>query len=652
MGLDNTHRARDDQHVTRPDIARKALAPLAADRREIFQLRVERWGPDLRSALGALYPAEQAVALETRLLEAAARTYATRPAGLHRLDLERQLAPDWFQQPDVLGYAAYADRLGSTLAGVQEQIPYLAELGVTYVHLMPLLAPRAGDSDGGYAVADYRSVRPDLGTVDDLVALAAALRAQGISLVLDLVLNHVAYEHEWARRARAGESRYRDYFHVFADRSGPDAYERTLPEVFPDFAPGNFTWDDDLDAWVWTSFNSFQWDMNWANPDVFGEYAEIVLWLANCGVEVLRLDAIAFLWKRLGTDCQNQPEVHQIAQALRALIRIACPAMLLKAEAIVAPGDLVQYLGRGHHHGKVSDLAYHNTLMVQVWSMLAARDVRLAVRALQELPTVPTSTAWICYLRCHDDIGWAVDDADAAAVGLSGHGHRAFLSDFYNGRFPGSFAEGLVFQENPATGDRRISGMTASLAGLAAAEAAGDAAAVDLAVARVLLAHAIVLGWGGVPVLWMGDELGLPNDAHWADEPGHAADNRWAHRPRMDAAAQARRHNPDSVPGRLWTGLRHLVTARAELPMMHAATQAQVLEASDPGVLGVLRDHPLGRLLELFNVTEQWRPWPGARLAEHGMLGAEDVLSGQRMHPGDDGNVWLAPYRACWLVLR
>lgn len=635
-----------------PDIAQKALAPLSDDRRELFALRVERWGDDLRSALSALYPAEQAAALETRLLEAAGRTYAARPADLHRLDLARTLAPDWFQRPGVLGYAAYADRFGGTLAGVRDQIPYLADLGVTYLHLMPLLQPREGDSDGGYAVADYRSVRPDLGTVDDLVALAAALRARGISLVLDLVLNHVAYEHEWARRARAGEQRYRDYFHVFAGRSGPDAFERTLPEVFPEFAPGNFTFDDDLDAWVWTTFNSFQWDVDWSNPDVFAEYADIVLWLANCGVEVVRLDAIAFLWKRLGTNCQNQPEVHQIAQALRALIRIACPAVLLKAEAIVAPGDLVHYLGLGPHHGKVSDLAYHNTLMVQVWSMLASRDVRLAVRALHELPRVPTSTAWICYLRCHDDIGWAIDDADAAAVGLSGAGHRGFLSDFYGGRFPGSFADGLVFQENPATGDRRISGMTASLAGLAAARTAGDPEQIDLALQRVLLAHAIVLGWGGVPVLWMGDELGLSNDPEWAAEAGHEADNRWVHRPRMAGSVQQQRLDPASVPGRLWSGLRHLVATRATLPMMHAGTQAQVLEPSDPGVLAVLRDHPLGVLLELFNVTEHWRPWPGDRLAEHGALEAVDALTGEQVRPGDDGNVWLAPYRACWLVAR
>ena len=329
------------------DPVARALAGLSLERRELFELRAQRWRPDLRAGLDALYPPAVAAALEQRLLTAAAQAYAQRPADLHRLDQVRTFAPDWFQQPSVLGYAAYADRFGGDLAGVRKQIPYLRGLGVTYLHLMPLLRPREGDSDGGYAVADYRAVRPDLGTTDDLVELARALREEGISLVLDLVLNHVAREHEWAEGARNGDDRYRDYFHVYPDRAGPDAYERTLPEVFPDFAPGNFTWDPDLDAWVWTTFNSFQWDVDWTNPDVFAEYAGIVLWLANAGVEVVRLDAIAFLWKRLGTNCQNQPEVHAIAQGLRALLRIACPAVLLKAEAIVAPDDLVAVSGPG-----------------------------------------------------------------------------------------------------------------------------------------------------------------------------------------------------------------------------------------------------------------------------------------------------------------
>ena len=412
--------------------------------------RLNRWWPDLFDGLGVAY--DDPVAVGARVVELAARSFAARADELHALDLRRTLEPDWFQQPRAFGYAAYVDRFAGTLAGVGRRVGYLRHLGVTYLHLMPLLFPRAQPNDGGYAVVDYRRVRPDLGDTDDLRSLTTRLREEGISLCLDLVLNHVAREHEWARAARAGDPRYRAYFHIYPDRSAPDAFEASLPEVFPTFAPGSFTWDEDLRSWVWTTFNSYQWDVAWSNPDVFCEYADLIMWLANVGVEIVRLDAIAFIWKRLGTNCQNQPEVHALTQALRALTKIACPALIFKAEAIVGPRDLAGYLGTGERYGKVSDLAYHNNLMVQIWSMLASRDVRLAAQALQAIPQLPPNTAWVTYVRCHDDIGWAIDDADAAAVGLTGPGHRRFLSDFYSGSFPGSFARGLVFQSNNATG--------------------------------------------------------------------------------------------------------------------------------------------------------------------------------------------------------
>jgi amylosucrase len=640
-------RAPDDLHAAAADV----LADLPQHRRELFALRLDRWWADLADGLAAVYPDPDALAV--RLIRSAAAAYRDRDPDLQLLDQRRTLEPDWFQSPRILGYAMYADRFAGDLSGVAQQIPYLRELGVTYLHLMPLLLPREGDNDGGYAVADYRTVRPDLGTMADLRALAAELRSQGISLVLDLVLNHVAREHAWARAAQAGDRDKRAYFRVFDDRTMPDAYEATLPEVFPDFAPGNFTWDDDLDGWVWTTFNSWQWDLDWSNPAVFQEYADIVLFLANAGVEVLRLDAIAFLWKRLGTDSQNQPEVHAITQALHAVTRIACPATIFKAEAIVSPSRLVHYLGQGAHHGKVSELAYHNTLMVQIWSMLAARDVRLAVHALRKLPPAPTTTAWITYVRCHDDIGWAIDDADAAEMGVTGHGHRGFLSDWYSGIHPGSPARGLVFQFNPATGDRRISGSAAALAGLDAARAEPDlhgATDVDLAVRRLLLAHAIVLGWGGVPVLWMGDELGLPNDDGWADEPGHESDNRWVHRPRMPWQTADLRSTPDSVPGRLFSGVRHLAAARSGLEHLHASVPAEALPPSDPGLLAVLRRHPLGPMLGLYNVTPDWRPWPFGRVRDLALADSVDVLTGQRTAGNAEDDLWLAPYEARWIV--
>ena len=619
-----------------PDPDFDALEDLPPLRREVLEARIERWLPDLRTAVARLYDDPEAVV--QRLLSLAVSAYAARDDELHRLDLRRSLAPDWFQRPEIVGYAAYADRFGGTLAGVAERVDYLKHLGIGYLHLMPLLTPRPIPNDGGYAVQDYRSVRSDLGTMEDLRKLTQTLRERGISLCLDLVLNHVAREHEWARHARAGEERYRNYFMVFSDRYLPDAYERTLPEVFPDFAPGSFTWDDDLVGWVWTTFNDYQWDVNWANPDVLCEYADIILNLANHGVEVLRLDAIAFIWKRLGTNCQNQPEVHLLTQALRAVTRIACPAVVFKAEAIVGPQDLLAYLGEGEHHGKVSDLAYHNSLMVQIWSMLASQDAVLGSHALRQLPPPPPTTAWITYARCHDDIGWAISDEDAAAVGLNGHMHRSFLSDFYSGEFPGSWARGLVFQENQATGDRRISGSLASLAGLQI----GD----QHAERRILLAHAIMFGFGGLPVIWMGDELGLLNDPDWEATPEHAGDNRWAHRPSMPWPIPSDAH-------RVQKGIRALVAARASLPQLHASVESEVLHPRDPAVFLVARRHPLGPMLGAYNMAPEPRNVP---LEVLHMLGLDpgtvvDHLAGSAPDIRDEA-VQLPPYAAVWLVNR
>ncbi len=623
------------------EAATRALADEPEHDRTVVLARLRRSWPDLVAGLDEAYGAA-AGALAARVAAVAVEAFVQRPEELRLLDLRRLVEPDWFQSPQMLGYACYAERFGGDLRGVAERVPYLAELGVTYLHLMPLLQPRPRPNDGGYAVMDYRAVRDDLGTMDDLAALAGVLRASGIALTLDLVLNHVAAEHEWARKARAGDAHYRAYFHVHPDRSVPDAHERTLPEVFPDFAPGSFTWDDDLQGWVWTTFNSWQWDLAWHNPDVFAEFAEIICFLGNQGVECLRLDAIAFLWKRLGTDCQNQPEVHAVTRALRAVARIAAPALVFKAEAIVGPPQLVPYLGVGRHAGRVSDLAYHNSLMVQVWSSLAARDGRLATAALRRFPPKPATTAWVTYVRGHDDIGWAVDDADAAAVGWDGSSHRAFLSDFYSGRFDGSFARGLVFQENEATGDRRISGSAASLAGLDAARTPDERA---VAVRRLLLAHTVVLGFGGIPVVWSGDELATLNDPGWDDDPAHADDNRWVHRPRLDWDAAQRRHVPGTVEHEVWDGLRARARVRASLPALHAAVEPELLDAVNGAVLGWVRRAPEQTLVALHNMSESWQIWPRGAVPLPDPL--HDALSGDVLAEGD---LVLAPYACRWLV--
>jgi amylosucrase len=516
---------------------------------------------------------------------------AARPAPLRLLDRRREIDPGWFQRSRMIGYVCYADRFAGSLRGVRQHLGYLAELGVTYLHLMPLLQPRDGDNDGGYAVADYGAVDRRLGSMADLEVLAAELRGRGIALCIDLVLNHTAREHEWARKALAGDPACREMYLIYPDRTGPDAYEATLPEVFPGTAPGSFTEVPGL-GWVWTTFHDYQWDLNYANPAVFRHMLATMLTLANRGVDVLRLDAAPFLWKRAGTDSQNQPEAHLLLQAFRALTRLAAPGLVLKAEAIVGPEMLVQYLGAHDRYQPECDLAYDNQLMVMLWSTLATRDVRLAEHALSRRRPAPAPTAWVSYLRCHDDIGWAVSDADAAAVGLGGFEHRRFLNEFFAGRFPGSFARGAVFQENPMTGDARISGMAASLCGIESAAAAGDEAELTLALRRLECLYAVVFSSGGIPLIYMGDELALPNDPGWADDPAQAHDNRWMHRPRMDWARAARRRDPATVEGRAFAALRGLARARQRLLALRSGGTTQIVPAGNQSVLAYRRVHP------------------------------------------------------------
>ena len=619
--------------------ARLGGDPQAAD----VLARWDQWAPDLLAALPDVYPQ---VGVGERIVDLIAQGHAARKPALRDRDRARLLSPDWFQRPDAVGYAAYTDRFAGNLDGAKARVAYLQELGVTYLHLMPLLAPRPGENDGGYAVMDYGKVREDLGSMADLAALADALHEAGISLTLDLVLNHVAAEHEWAEKARNGESRYREYFYVYPDRAVPDEYERTLPEVFPDFAPGNFTWNDDLSGWVWTTFNAWQWDVNWTNPDVLCEYLAVILDLANRGVDCLRLDAIAFMWKRMGTDCQNEPEVHAITQVLRAAARVAAPALVFKAEAIVAPSKLVAYLGRGDHAGKVSDLAYHNSLMVQIWSALASRDARLLAVAMSRFSDIPTNTAWATYLRCHDDIGWAIDDADCDDVGLNGWAHRGFLSEFFIGAHPASFAEGMAFQENPATGDRRISGTAASLAGLGIARGSGQRAT---AINRVLLGYAMVFGFSGIPLIFMGDELALLNDDDYWITPEHAEDNRWLHRPVMPWDVAEERHQTHTDAGRMYAGIRHLIDVRRSMQSLHASVPTRVHVTSNPAIVLFVRKHPAGDITQVYNVSDWTVSLPAWEIQNHGADLTYDHITGREIHPVDGQHV-LRPYAAWWLT--
>jgi amylosucrase len=619
---------------------------------QIFDLRLARSAPDLFPMLDALYGArDDYPAFRDKLVKVLKKGWTDRPDDLKRLDLQRDLEPDWFQRPGMAGYVFYIDRFNGTLTGILDKLDYLEDLGITYVHLMPCLKPRPGDSDGGYSVMDYRQINPAFGTMADFEAVSAALRARGISLCVDLVLNHTAKEHAWAKKAAKGDLKYQDYYLMFDTPDMPRLYEQTLVEVFPDNAPGNFTHYPDIGStggkWVWTTFNEHQWDLNWANPAVFLEIVEVMLFLANKGVDVLRLDAVAFMWKRMGTRCQSEPEVHMMLQALRACSRIASAAVLHLEEAIVAPSEMLPYLGRGKHDGKEGNLAYHNSLMVQFWSALATRDTRLMTHVLgTHFPDRLTNATYATYIRCHDDIGWAVTDEDASAVGSSGHGHRGFLSDFYEGTFPGTFAKGALFQVNEATGDKRISGSFASLAGL---EMAADDAARDLAVQRILMGHALIAAWGGIPLIYMGDELALLNDYGYLNDPDHAHDSRWIHRPRMDWDLAEGRQGADTPSGRVFRGTKAILARRRATEALHAGHPVRVVASGNGGVLAFQRVAPTGTLLGLFNFTESWQNLPEAWVRGQGVTRLWDALSDAPVTP-HHGQIALPPYARVWLT--
>ncbi|CAA9465394.1 MAG: GH13_4 / GH13_16, partial [uncultured Solirubrobacteraceae bacterium] len=391
-------------------------------------------------------------------------------------------------------------------------------------------------------------------------------------------------------------------------------------------------------------------DLDYGNPEVFCAMADVMLGLARTGVDVLRLDAVPFLWKRKGTDCQNQPEVHDLLHAFRAVMRIAAPAVAFKAEAIVSPRELVTYLGVGRHESRECDIAYHNVLMVLLWSSLASGRAGLMTHVLETMPPTPPSATWLTYVRGHDDIGWAITDEDAGAVGEDGYAHRRFLIDFYAGDFPGSFARGARFQEDPRTGDARTSGTTASLAGLEAALDSGDQITLELAIRRILLLHAIAFAHGGLPVIYMGDELGLLNDAAWDADPAHRDDNRWMHRPPMDWPIADARHDRESVPGQIFAGLCRLVTARRATRAVHADGTLRPLRTGNDHVFAMLREHAGERVLLLANLTAGLQPVGSGVMREHGLaLTPSAAEADGRMARAQADSVLLEPYQFLWL---
>jgi amylosucrase len=633
-------RAADALRSLLPSLTTEATEQLGHAEAVAFLARLETSLPDIFEPLEIVYGS---VPLDA-LIRAALAGAGARPPELRDLDRRREIDAHWYQRARQVGYVCYADRFAGSLPAVAEHLDYLDELGVTYLHLMPLLAPRPGENDGGYAVRDYRAVDPRLGTMDDLTELAGRLHARGMSLCVDLVLNHTAKEHAWARGWWAGDPAYRDFYFAFPDREMPDAYERTIVPVFPDRAPGSFTQFDG--KWVWTTFWNYQWDLNYANPAVFHAMLETILWLANRGVDAFRLDAVPFMWKRVGTTCMNEPEVHRIVQALHALTRLAAPGVIFKAEAIVAPDDLVPYLGGHDRYRPECELAYHNQLMVMLWSSLATKDARLMAQSLSRMKPIPTESSWVTYVRGHDDIGWAISEQDAAAVGWDWWNHRNFLNAFFSGRFPTSPAQGALFQENPETGDARISGTAASLCGITE-----EPASWPLGVRRLLLLHSVAFAFGGIPLIYMGDELAMRNDAGYLDDPALADDNRWMHRPTMDWAAAGRRHDPATLEGMVYAGLRRMVAARKDLLALRAGGESGILGVDNGHVFAFRRRHPRsGTFIGLANFAERPQSISAAAIGHYGWM--ETALSSDGPLEVREGRAVLPALGFAWLIER
>ncbi len=620
------------------------LEPLLNDEatREVF---VQRLNAHLPRALGHLHHLygerfDFFYYLE-KILHTVAVFYAERPDSLKALDKTREGDSLWFKREDAIGAVGYVDLFAEDLEGLRQQIPYFKALGVRYLHLMPLFKTPEGNSDGGYAISDFRQVNPALGTMAQLAELATYFRVEGMSLVLDFVFNHTSDEHEWAQKALAGDPFYQDFFYLFPDRTLPDQYAPNLREIFPDQAPGNFTYRPEVDQWVWTTFNSFQWDLNYTNPEVFNAMLTEMLFLANQGVEILRLDAVAFIWKQLGTPCENLPEVHDIIRAFNALVRIAAPAMLFKSEAIVHPDDVVSYIS-----WEESPISYNPTMMALLWEALATRDVKLLRHSMTKRFDLPPGTTWVNYVRVHDDIGWSFADEDAREMGINGFDHRQFLNQFYTGRFAGSFASGLPFNYNPVNQDMRISGTCASLCGLEQAIQADDPTQIDLAIKRILLLYSVTIAAGGIPLLYLGDEIAMLNDYSYQQDPAKADDSRWVHRPRFDRQRAEARHDETTVQGRVFTGIKRLLDIRRE----HRAFSDErtlFFDTQNTHVLGFVRNQ---RVMVLANFTEHPQKLYRDVLDAYWNIPADVVDLGTGEPFRMSAVFTLQPYQCLWLM--
>lgn len=538
-----------------------------------------------------------------QLIQVLFQAHLQRSQALKNRDEVKEKKGKWFLSNELTGMSLYVDRFAGNLEGLESKLPYLEDLGVNLLHLMPPFKSPEGESDGGYAVEDFRVIENKLGTIEDLRKLQAHLLEKDMYLMIDIVLNHTSHHHEWAKKAKEGSREFQDYYYFYDDRSIPDQMEETMPEIFPESSPGSFTFQESVQKWVMTVFHLYQWDLNYSNPKVLIEMLDNLLFYGNLGVDIVRIDAPAFIWKQMGTSCQNLPEAHQLLQLIKLCTEVSTPGMAILGEAIVAPAQIMEYFGKDRYATHECDFAYNATHMALQWDALATGDTRIMLEAQHELAKKPLGSSWITYTRCHDDIGLGYDDYMIANVGFTPYLHRYYLKNYYGGIQEDSPASGALFAINPKTQDARISGSLASLCGLEKALKAKDSKWIDESIQKILLMEAHCLFLGGIPMLFYGDEAAYTNDYSYLQDPGKSYDNRWMHRPVIDWEKNKRVKKKGTEENKVYTSLKELISLRKKLKVVADLKNLEWLPCTNKSIVGYVRYIGSERVYFLFNFS-------------------------------------------------
>ena len=565
----------------------------------IYLKRLERHHDELRWLYMELYDNDSMFA---ELSDNMRQFYLDRNKELKKWDEKRASDPSWYKQNDLLGMMFYIDNFAGNMKGVESKLDYIEQCNVNYIHLMPFLDTPEGRSDGGYAVSDFRKVQEKLGSMKDLDSLTAACHKKGINVCMDFVMNHTSEDHEWAKRARQGEGEYMSRYFFYDNSTIPQQYEKTVPQVFPTTAPGNFTWLPYANHYVMTSFYPYQWDLNYKNPRVFNEMMYNFLYLANRGIDIIRIDAVPYIWKELNTPCRNLKQVHTIVRMMRMISEIVCPGVLLLGEVVMEPEKVTPYFGTVEK--PECHMLYNVTTMATTWHTVATRDVKLLKKQLDIVNALPKDYVFLNYLRCHDDIGWGLDYGTLKMDGMEERAHKKYLNDYFQGYDGSSCSRGELYNADPVTGDARFCGTTASMCGVEKAGFEGDDAAMERAIQMDLMLHAYMFMQSGIPVLYSGDEIGQVNDYRYKEDPHKAVDSRYIHRGPMNWKLAINIKNEDTVEGKIFQGLKKLEQIRKMEKVFVSYADTWTVDTGDASVLCIGRYYDGEKVYGVFNFSE------------------------------------------------